>query len=312
VSAPERVLRAGGRRLTLGGTPLLMGIVNATPDSFSDAGELLDVDARVTRARELAAAGAAIVDIGGESAFGGRPPVPPDEEAARVVPVVAAVAAQLDVLISVDTYKPAVAEAAIAAGAHIVNDVSGLRDPELAEICAGTGAALVLMHTRVPPKGTLLDPDFYADVVADVRDFLAERMARAEAAGVHPEQLMLDPGPDFAKTPAQTVAVLRRLDLLHTLGRPLLLPISRKDFLGAITGRAPRERGAATLAAVSWAADAGAHALRLHDVASAADFLAVRAVLRGDRVLDPAEGLTPERYPDGDLPPSVRGGGYPV
>ncbi len=312
MSAPERVLRAGGRRLTLGGTPLLMGIVNATPDSFSDAGELRDDDARIARARELAAAGATIIDIGGESAFGGRPPVPPDEEAARVVPVVAAVAAEFDVLISVDTYKPAVAAAAIAAGAHIVNDVSGLRDPELAEVCAGTGAGLVLMHTRVPPKGTLLDPEFYADVVADVRDFLADRMARAEAAGVHPEQLMLDPGPDFAKTPAQTVAVLRRLDVLHALGRPLLLPISRKDFLGAITGRPARERGAATLAAVGWAADAGVPALRVHDVAGAADFLAVRAVLRGDRVLDPAEGLTPERYPDGDVPPSVRRGGYPV
>ena len=305
MNAPERVLRAGGRRMTLGGAPWLMGIVNATPDSFSDAGELPDLDARVAHAAELAAAGAAIIDIGGESAFGGRPPVPAAEEAARVVPVVAAVAARLDVLISVDTYKPAVAEAAIAAGAHIVNDVSGLRDPELAEVCAATGAGLVLMHTRVAPKGTLLDPAFYADVVADVRDFLAERIARAEAAGVHPEQLLLDPGPDFAKTPAQTVAVLRRLDVLHALGRPLLLPVSRKDFLGAITGREPRERGAATLGAVAWAADAGAHVLRVHDVAGAADLLAVRAVLRGERVLDPAEGLTPERYPDGVLPPSV-------
>jgi dihydropteroate synthase len=203
------------------------------------------------------------------------------------------------VLIAVDTYKPAVAEAAIAAGAHIVNDVSGLRDPELAEVCAGAGAGLVLMHTRVEPKGTLLDPGYYEDVVADVRDFLSERMAVAEAAGLHPEQLVLDPGPDFAKTPEQTVAVLRRLDVLHELGRPLLLPISRKDFLGAITDRPPRERGAATLAAVGWAADAGAHVLRVHDVRAAADFLAVRAVLRGDRVLDPAAGLTPERYPEG-------------
>jgi dihydropteroate synthase len=310
MAAPERVLRAAGRRVALGGDPLLMGIVNATPDSFSDPGELPDVGARVGRARALAAAGAAIVDIGGESAVGGRAPVDAGEEAARIVPVVAAVAAELDVLISVDTYKPAVAEAAIAAGAHVVNDVSGLRDPELAELCAATGAGLVLMHTRAAPKGTLLDPDFYADVVADVRDFLAERMERAEAAGMHPEQLLLDPGPDFAKTPAQTVDVLRRLDVLHALGRPLLLAISRKDFLGAITRRAPCERGAATLAAVAWAADAGAHVLRLHDVAAAADFLAVRAVLRGERVLTPAEGLGPERYPDGGIPPSVgRDGG---
>ena len=222
-----------------------------------------------------------------------------DEEAARVTPVIERVVAELDVLVSVDTCKPEVAEAAIAAGAHLVNDVSGLRDARLAALCAATGAALVVMHTRVAPKGTLLDPGFYDDVVDDVRDFLAERMAMAQAAGVQPEQLMLDPGPDFAKTPAQTVAVLRRLDLLHALGRPLLLPVSRKDFLGAITGREPREREAATLAAVGWAADAGAHVLRVHDVTAAADFLAVRAVLRGDRALGPADGLTPDRYPDG-------------
>jgi len=140
VTAPERVLRAGGRRITLAGAPLLMGIVNATNDSFSDAGELPDVGARVARAHELAAAGARVVDVGGESAFGGRPPVPAEEEVARVVPVVERIARELDVLISVDTYKPAVAEAAIAAGAQIVNDVSGLRDPELAEVCAATRA----------------------------------------------------------------------------------------------------------------------------------------------------------------------------
>jgi dihydropteroate synthase len=201
--------------------------------------------------------------------------------------------------VSVDTYKPAVAAAALAAGAQMVNDVSGLHDPALAELCAATGAGLVLMHTRVAPKGTLLDPDFYDDVVVDVRDFLLERIAIAERAGMHPEQLLLDPGPDFAKTPAQTVAVLRRLGSLHELGRPLLLAISRKDFLGAITGRGARERGAATLAAVAWAADAGAHAVRVHDVRAAADFLAVRAVLRGERVLAPAEGLTPDRFPAG-------------
>jgi dihydropteroate synthase len=299
VSAPERALRAGGRRIVLGGTPLLMGIVNASPDSFSDAGELPDIAAQLARARELVADGAAIVDVGGESAFGGRPPVPPGEEAARVVPVIERVARELDVLVSVDTYKAAVAEAAIAAGAQIVNDVSGLRDPELAEICAATGAGLVLTHTRVAPKGTLLDPGYYDDVVADVERFLAERITLAEAAGMHPEQLILDPGPDFAKTPAQTVAVLRALDRLHALGRPLLLAVSRKDFLGAITGRGPRERGAATLAAVAWAADAGAHAVRVHDVRAAADFLAVRAVLNGERVLAPAEGLTPDRFPGG-------------
>ena len=303
------ILRARGRRLRLGGAPLLMGIVNASPDSFSDAGELPTPDAQVARARALIAAGAAIVDVGGETAAGGRPAVGAEEEIARVVPVIEAIAD--NVLVSVDTYRPAVAEAAIAAGAGMVNDVSGLRDAALAELCAATGAGLVLMHTRVAPKGTLLDPDFYDDVVADVRDVLAASMARAEAAGVHPEQLLLDPGPDFAKTPAQTVAVLRRLDVLRALGRPLLLAVSRKDFLGAITGRGARERGPATLGAVAWAAEAGADVLRVHDVAAAADVLAVRAVLAGERELHGLAGLGAERYPDGVLPPAVRRGGYP-
>jgi dihydropteroate synthase len=288
-------LRAGRRELELGGPPLLMGVLNATPDSFSDAGEFADLPAR---AADLVAAGAAIVDVGGESAVGGRPPVPVDEEVARVVPLVERIVADHDVLVSVDTYKPEVASAAIAAGAGMVNDVSGLRDERLAEVCARTGAALVLMHTRVAPKGTLLDPDAYDDVVADVVAFLRSRMEVALAAGLSAEQIVLDPGPDFAKTPAQTVAVLRRLDALAALGRPLLLAVSRKDFLGAITGRAPRERGAATLAALDAGVRAGASILRVHDVAAAADFLAVRAVLRGERELAPEEGLTPDRFPE--------------
>jgi dihydropteroate synthase len=291
-------LRAGRRELELGGPPLLMGVVNATPDSFSDAGELPDLEARLARAAAHVAAGAAIVDVGGESAVGGRPPVAAAEEIERVAPLVARIAAEHDVLVSVDTYKPEVAEAAIAAGAGMVNDVSGLRDPALADVCARSGAALVLMHTRVAPKGTLLDPGAYDDVVDDVVGFLAERVELARSHGVGEEQIVLDPGPDFAKTPAQTVAVLRRLDAVRALGRPLLLAVSRKDFLGAITGRAPAQRGAATLAAVGAGIDAGASILRVHDVAAAADFLAVRAVLRGERELAPDEGLTPDRFPE--------------
>jgi len=287
-------LRAGRRELELGGPPLLMGVVNASPDSFSDAGDHSDLPAR---AAELVAAGAAVLDVGGESAVGGRPPVAVAEEIDRVVPLVGQIAAAHDVLLSVDTYKPEVAEAVIDAGAGMINDVSGLRDERLAEVCARTGAALVLMHTRVAPKGTLLRPDAYDDVVEDVVGFLRERMEVAVGAGVAPEQIVLDPGPDFAKTPAQTVAVLRRLDLVAALGRPLLLAVSRKDFLGAITGRGPRERGAATLAALDFGVRAGAAILRVHDVAAAADFLAVRAVLSGERVLAPEEGLTPDRYP---------------
>ena len=268
-----------------------MGIVNASPDSFSDAGAYPDLDARVRRARELLAAGADIVDVGGESGITQRPAVEVAEELERVVPLVERIAGELGALVSVDTYKPAVAEAAIAAGAVLVNDVSGLRDPELAAVCARTGAALVLMHTRAAPKQRLQDPALYVDVVADVVEFLGERMEVARAHGVRDEQLVLDPGPDFAKTPAQTIVLLRRLEELHVLGRPLLLAVSRKDFVGALTGRGPRQRVAGTLAALGHGIDAGAHVLRVHDVAQAADFLAVRAVLRGELEVDPALAL---------------------
>lgn len=287
---PRHTLRAGARTLELGARPWLMGIVNASPDSFSDAGRFNDSDAQFARARELVGAGADIIDVGGESGITNRPAVDPAEEIARVVPLVERIAGELGVVVSVDTYKPAVAEAAVAAGAAIVNDVSGLRDPVLADVCARTGAALVLMHTRAAPKQRLQDPSAYDDVGADVVIFLRERIALALERGVAPEQLVLDPGPDFAKTPAQTVATLRRLDDLHALGRPVLLAVSRKDFVGAITGRSPAGRDAGTLAAIGFGADAGAHLFRVHDVAAAADFLAVRAVLRGERDV-PADAL---------------------
>jgi dihydropteroate synthase len=281
------VVAAAGQTLALGERPWLMGIVNATPDSFSDAGAYPDLDARVELARELLAAGADIIDVGGESGITLRPPVAVADEIARVVPLIERIAGELGARVSVDTFKPAVAEAAIAAGALVVNDVSGLRDPELADVCAATGAALVLMHTRAAPKQRLQDAGLYDDVVADVMGFLAERVELALQRGVREQQLILDPGPDFAKTPAQTITLLRRLEELHALGRPLLLAVSRKDFVGALTGRAPRDRLAGTLAALGHGVDAGAHILRVHDVAHAADFLAVRAALRGDADVDP-------------------------
>jgi dihydropteroate synthase len=287
----RHAVAAAGRTLALGERPWLMGIVNASPDSFSDGGAYRDLDARVRRAQELLRAGADIIDVGGESGITRRPAVAVAEELERVVPLVERIAGELGALVSVDTYKPAVAEAAIAAGAAVVNDVSGLRDPELAAVCARTGAALVLMHTRAAPKQRLQDPGLYEDVVADVLGFLAERIEVARAQGMRDEQMILDPGPDFAKTPAQTIALLRRLEELHALGRPLLLAVSRKDFVGALTGRAPRERLAGTLAAVARGVDAGAHVLRVHDVAQAADFLLVRAALRGELEVDPGLAL---------------------
>jgi dihydropteroate synthase len=291
------VLRLGGREFDLAARPLLMGIVNAMPDSFSDAGDHPTLEARVAHGAALLEAGADVLDVGGESARGDRPAVAVEEEIARVVPLIARLR-ELGAVVSVDTYKPAVAEAAIAAGAALVNDVSGLRDPALADVCAATGAGLVLMHTRVAPKGTLLDPEHYDDVVTDVVAFLRERMAVAIEHGLAFESLVLDPGPDFAKTPAQTVAVLRRLDPVLALGRPVLLAASNKDFVGALTGRGPRERLAGTLAALGEGVDAGARLLRVHDVAAAVDFLRVRAALRGETELAPEAGLTPDRYPD--------------
>jgi dihydropteroate synthase len=287
VIAPARELRAVELTLELphtgtgGERPWLMGIVNASPDSFSDGGRHAGLDAQLWLASELLAAGADILDIGGESASTGRPPVEVAQEIELVVPLVRRVAGELGALVSVDTYKPAVARAAIEAGARIVNDVSGLRDPALAEVCADTGAALVLMHTRAAPRERLQDPDLYADVTGEVLTFLRERLAQAIAHGLAPEQIILDPGPDFAKTPAQTIRLLRETARLHELGRPLLMAISRKDFIGALTSRAPRARLAGTLAALAHGVDQGAHVFRVHDVAAAADFLAVRAALAG-------------------------------
>jgi dihydropteroate synthase len=282
--AVDRVLELGTRAGGVGG-PLIMGVVNASPDSFSDGGRYEGLEQRVELALAHAAAGADILDIGGESATTGSPPVPVAKEIERVVPLIERVVAEFGPdgpVISIDTYKPPVARAAIAAGARIVNDVSGLRDPELAVACAETGAALVLMHTAAAPRVRRQDPDLYRDVVGEVLDFLRARVAAALEAGLAREQLILDPGPDFAKTPAQTIELLAHIGRLHELELPLLMAISRKDFIGALTGRPPRERLAGTLAALAHGVDAGAHIFRVHDVAAAADFLTVRAALAGE------------------------------
>ena len=193
--------------------------------------------------------------------------------------------------VSVDTFKASVARAAVDAGAAMINDVSGLIEPEVADVCAASGAALVVMHTRARPKEKAFPG--YDDVMADVLGFLGERMELARARGVGEDQLVVDPGPDFAKTPAETVAALSRLGELSALGRPVLLAASRKDFIGAICGRAPAERLAGTLAAVGEGVDAGAAILRVHDVAATRDFLAVRAALRGRREVSEELRLDP-------------------
>ena len=274
------------------GAPLLMGIVNASPESFSDGVSVGAVDVQLERALALRDAGADLIDVGGESGVTDRAPVGAEEEIERVVPLVERLAAE-GVTVSVDTWKAAVAHAAVDAGAAMVNDVSGLSEPGVADACAASGAALVVMHTRVPPKVKEF-PDYGGDVVGDVLAFLRERIALARERGVGEEQIVVDPGPDFAKTPAETVAVLRRLGELSELGRPVLLAASRKDFVGALLARPPAERLPGTLAALGEGVDAGAAILRVHDVAAARDFLDVRAALRGERDVPAELRLRPE------------------
>jgi dihydropteroate synthase len=291
--APRHELEATGRRLELGDKPLIMGIVNASPDSFYDGAALRDLGQRIEHARALASAGADVLDIGGESGVTSTPPVDPAEEIARVCPLIERLASELDVIVSVDTHKPAVARAAIAAGAAIVNDPSGLREPDMARAAAESGAALVLTHTRARPKQKLEAPR-YADVVADAKRFLGARVALATSLGVRREQLLLCPGPDLGKSPAQTIELLRRLPELHDLGHPLLLAVSRKDFVGALLARPPRDRLAGTLAAVAQVVAAGAHVVRVHDVEEVRDFLTVSAAISGEIDVDPDLRLAEE------------------
>jgi dihydropteroate synthase len=268
--------------ITVGPDMQIMGIVNTNPDSFSDSVSLTTLDEQLAHARSLVAAGADIIDVGGESGVTYTDLTPEQEEIERVTPLIAALASD-GVKISVDTFKPAVADAALAAGASILNDVSALNDPELADVAAAHDAALVITHTRAQPKQRSFPK--YDDVVADTVSLLSEKSELARSRGV--ERVILDPGPDFAKSPAQTVEVLRAIEDIIGLEHPWLAAMSRKYFIGAITGRAPDERLAGTLAAVGWAADNGASIARVHDVAATADYLAVRSVLRGDSEVPP-------------------------
>ncbi|WP_241004439.1 dihydropteroate synthase [Conexibacter sp. SYSU D00693] len=275
-----RTLRLRDRAFELvDGRPLVMGIVNANPDSFSDATRLADLDAQVAKALELVRDGADLIDVGGESGVTYTDVSPEEVERDRVLPLVEALVAE-GVVVSVDTWKAGVAEAALAAGAHLLNDVSGLRDTALADLAAQSGAGLVVMHTRADPKRKAF-PDYGGAVVDDVRTFLAERCTVALEHGVARDRMVVDPGPDFAKSPAESVEVLKAWAHWVPDGLPWLAAVSRKYFLGAITGRAPHERLASTLGAVAWAADSGAAMLRVHDVREAVELLRVRDVLDG-------------------------------
>ena len=274
--------------------PVLMGVVNANPDSFSDPGHR-PLEAQLEQVHTLVAEGAAVIDIGGQSGITNVAEADPSEETARVLPLVEAVARDLpQVVISVDTYKPPVAEAVLKAGAHIVNDVSGLASPELAPLVAEHRAALVVMHTAAPPKTRLQKSDLYGDVVAEVRDFLAAKVGEATAAGVHERSILVDPGPDFTKTPAQTVEVLRHVASLNPTGLPAVLALSRKDFIGALTHTRPRERLAGTLAAVAAVGTGPGTILRVHDVGEVRSFLTVLEVLNDTEPVDPDLRLADE------------------
>lgn len=251
--------------------PLVMGIVNVTPDSFSDGGRFFDPTVAIEHALLLVGAGADILDVGGESTRPGADAVCEDEEFRRVVPVIEALAKRTAIPISVDTSKPAVARAAIAAGASIVNDVTGFTDPAMIALAASTGCGVVAMHMRGDPRTMQLDPQ-YSDVVGEVRDYLAQRISALVNAGIARAAVAIDPGIGFGKTLDQTLQQLRELPKLQSLGVPVCVGVSRKGFLGQITGKPRSERSAGSLAVACFAmAHGAAQILRVHDVAAHAD-----------------------------------------
>lgn len=257
-----------------------MGVVNVTPDSFSDGGRFLDLDAAVAQAQRLEDEGAGILDLGGESTRPGAKPVPAAEEQRRVVPVIEAlVASGTTSVLSIDTSKLEVARAALDAGATYVNDVTALRAaPELAALVAERGATCCLMHMLGEPRTMQEDPR-YDDVVSDVKAFLEARLAFATAEGIPEERIHLDPGIGFGKTLEHNLELLRRLAEIAALGRPVVLGVSRKSFLGRLTGRAPADLTAATVAASLLGWERGARILRVHDVAPLRDALIVASAM---------------------------------
>lgn len=255
--------------------PQVMGILNVTPDSFSDGGRFAARDAALRHAAEMVAAGATLIDVGGESTRPGARPVSAVEELERVAPVVEAIAAELDVIISLDTSTPAVMREGARLGAGLINDVRALRRDGALEAAADSGLAVCLMHMLGEPGNMQEDPR-YTDVVFEVREFLAGRMAACVAAGISVEKIVLDPGFGFAKSLAHNLSLFRRLEALHELGCPLLVGVSRKSMIGQALGREVHERLAGGLALAALAVSKGASIVRVHDVAETVD--AVRMV----------------------------------
>lgn len=259
----------------------VMGILNVTPDSFSDGGRHLDPGAAAEAAFRMAEEGACWIDVGGESTRPGADPVPVEEELRRVLPVLSRLAGRIRIPLSIDTSKPAVARAALAAGASVVNDVTGFRDPDMIRAVSENGAAAIVMHMRGTPRDMQRNP-VYGDVLDEVAAFLRERASRLVEAGVPPERVYLDPGIGFGKTLAHNVALLARVRAFAALGHPLVVGPSRKSFLGALTGTAVDERLPGTLAAVAWLTLQGVQVVRVHDVKAAVDCIRVVAALASE------------------------------
>lgn len=260
--------------------PRVMGIVNVTPDSFSDGGQFAAVEAAVRHGLQLVEQGADILDIGGESTRPGATPVPLEEELRRVVPVIEALAARAGVPISVDTYKPAVMAAAIAAGASIVNDVFALTEPGAVEVVAASNAGVCLMHSQGTPQTMQIDPRYH-DVVQEVREFLQARMEACVAHGIGRERIVLDPGFGFGKRSVHNIALLRELTELVGFGQPVLVGLSRKSVLGQLTGNEVDARLHASLAATVISVMKGARIVRVHDVKATVDALKVVSAVEG-------------------------------
>jgi dihydropteroate synthase len=259
--------------------PCVMGVLNVTPDSFSDGGRFLDRAAAVERGLAMVGEGAAIIDVGGESTRPGATGVDVDEEIARIVPVIEQLAARVPVPISVDTTKQAVMRAAIAAGASLINDVNALRAPGALQVVATTGAGVCLMHMQGEPR-TMQAAPAYTDVVGEVRQFLAERIAACIAAGISRDRICVDPGIGFGKRPEHNLALLAAIDRLADSDLPVLIGVSRKSLVGMITGRAPADRLAGSVAFAALAVMGGAAIIRAHDVAETLDAVKVASALR--------------------------------
>lgn len=275
------VLRCGGRTLDLS-TPAVMGVLNVTPDSFSDGGRFLDRDRAVEHGVRMAEEGAAIIDVGGESTRPGAPAVSAAEEIDRVLPVIERLAARIEAIVSVDTSKPEVMRAAAAAGAGLINDVRALKAPGALGAAAATGCAICLMHMRGEPATMQREPT-YVDVMSEVKAFLLDRAHKCLASGIGAERLAIDPGFGFGKTLEHNLELLRRLPELAATGLPVLVGLSRKSTVGALTGRPEGERLAGSLALAALAVLNGARIVRAHDVAPTVDALKVVSAVRRRR-----------------------------